>query len=448
VANETIDDVSSVAEAAADAPIIVMVSTGITPMWMVLPATGVVELGRRIAAGKRVEEVDDDKMSREHATVRRERTAWRIADQKSRNGTYVDGARLEGETVRTGDVVLRLGATVFILIADGRGYDAPPPDGDIVIGPELARVYEQVRRLANESTLLIQGENGAGKELVAELYHASGPRRSGPFVAMNCAAIPENLAEAMLFGTRRGAYSDAQNSPGYIQSAHGGTLFLDEIADLPITVQPKLLRTLESREVIPLGSTTPVAIDVGIVAASHRALRTGLADQTFRQDLYYRLAQPTIHLPPLRSRKVDIARMVFRELAKTDRTLGAHAKLIETCCTRPWPGNVRELLGAVRNAAKEALAQKRDVVRPEDLPANAGLFVVAAENDTAQDRPRAKSERDYDKSAIQAALDATNGNISKAAKKLNLHRTSFYRSMVKFGIARNGQSEPDDDDDD
>ena len=452
MANETIDDVSSVAEAAADAPIIVMVSTGITPMWMVLPATGVVELGRRIAAGKRVEEVDDDKMSREHATVRRERNAWRIADgsdrQKSRNGTFVDGARLEGETVRTGDVVLRLGATVFILVADGRGYDNPPPDGDTVIGPELARAYEQVRRLANESTLLIQGESGAGKELVAKLYHASGPRRGGPFVAMNCATVPENLAEGMLFGTRKGAFTEAVNQPGFLQAAHGGTLFLDEVAELPLPVQAKLLRVLESREVVPLGSTTPVAIDIGIVAASHRALRTGLAEQTFRQDLYYRLAQPTIHLPPLRARKVDIARMVVRELAKTDRTLGAHAKLIEACCTRPWPGNVRELLGAVRNAANEALAKQHDVVRPEDLPANAGLFVVAAESDTAQDRPRAKSERDYDKSAIQAALDSTNGNISKAAKKLNLHRTSFYRSMVKFGIARNGQNEPDDDDDD
>jgi transcriptional regulator of acetoin/glycerol metabolism len=448
VANETIDDVSSVAEAAADAPIIVMIWTGTAPAWMVLPATGTVELGRHVVAGKRVQEIEDTKMSRDHATVRRERNAWRIVDPGSRNGTFIDGARLDRETVRTGDVVLRLGHSVFILVADGRGYDTPPPDGDTVIGPELARVYDQVRRFANESTLLVQGENGAGKELVAELYHASGPRRGGPFVALNCAAIPENLAEAMLFGTRKGAFSDAQNSPGYIQSAHGGTLFLDEIADLPMNVQPKLLRTLEEREVIPLGSTTPVAVDVGVVAASHRALRAAIPEQKFRQDLYYRLQEPTIHLPPLRARKVDIARFVVRELAKTDRRLAAHAKLIEACCTRPWPGNVRELLGAVRNAAKEALANSSDVVRAEHLPANAGMFVVASESDTAQDKPRAKSERDFDKSAIQAALDGANGNISKAAKKLGLHRTSFYRSMVKFGIARNGHEPPADDDDD
>jgi transcriptional regulator with PAS, ATPase and Fis domain len=448
VANETIDDVSSVAEAAADAPIIVMVSTGITPTYLVLPATGVVELGRRIVAGKRVEEVDDERMSREHATVRRERNAWRIADQKSRNGTYVDGARLEGETVRTGDVVLRLGATVFILVTDGRGYDNPPSDGDTVIGPELARVYDQVRRLANESTLLIQGASGAGKELVAELYHASGPRRSGPFVAMNCATVQENLAEGMLFGTRKGAFTEAVNQPGYIQAAHGGTLFLDEIAELPLPVQAKLLRVLESREVVPLGTTTPVAIDFGVVAASHRALRTGLAEQTFRQDLYYRLSQPTIHLPPLSARKVDITRLVVRELAKTDRTLGAHAKLIEACCTRPWPGNVRELLGAVRNAAKQALANKRDVVRVEDLPPNAGLYVVSSESDTAQDKPKQKGEGDVTKAEAEAALASTRGNVTQAAKKLGLHRNGLNRVIAKFSIARIGQQPPDDDNDD
>jgi transcriptional regulator with PAS, ATPase and Fis domain len=259
----------------------------------------------------------------------------------------------------------------------------------------------------------------------------------------------------MLFGTRRGAYTEAANQPGYLQSAHGGTLFLDEIADLPLDVQPKLLRVLEGREVTPLGATTPVAIDVGIVAASHRALRVGIAEKRFREDLYFRLAQPTVYLPPLRARKVDIARLVVRELARTDRKLCAHAKLIETCCTRPWPGNIRELLGAVRNAGKQALANGRDVVKPEDLPENAGLYIVSSESETARDKPKQKSEGDVTKAEAEAALASTQGNVTQAAKKLGLHRNGLNRVIAKFGIIRNGKGtntanndDNDDDDDD
>src|SRR5262252_5066108 len=166
-----------------------MVHTGAIPVHRAFPVVGEVRLGREIVCGGRTEEVDDGKMSREHASVRFLRDVWRIADVGSMNGTFVNGEKITGEVaVGASDVVLRLGHTIFILVRDGRGYtDTFERGGDRVVGPELARVYEQVRRDAGVDTLLLHGENGAGKELVARLYHESGPRKSGPFVAVNCA---------------------------------------------------------------------------------------------------------------------------------------------------------------------------------------------------------------------------------------------------------------------
>jgi transcriptional regulator with PAS, ATPase and Fis domain len=288
---------------------------------------------------------------------------------------------------------------------------------------------------------LIHGESGSGKELIARLYHASGPRADGPFVAVNCAAIPEGVAERLLFGSRKGAFSGATDAVGYLQSAHGGTLFLDEIADLDAAVQAKLLRALETREVTPVGATAPVAIDIGIVAASHRELRSAVSAKMFREDLYYRLARAVVHLPPLRTRKLDIARLVVREIAAVDRTLAAHARLIEACCVRPWPGNVRELRAAVHEAASTAREAGRDIVRVEDLPENAGkpLPDVTA---TARESPKsAAAPTTIDKTAVLAALEAAGGVVSAAARSLGLHRTQLYRLMDKHGIARDESEE-------
>jgi transcriptional regulator of acetoin/glycerol metabolism len=431
---DTIDDVSSAAEGGASpAPVIVLVS----PQVRVFDASEPVELGRQvIAAGKQIE-LEDERMSKSHATVRFERGTWIVTDRDSRNGTYVGGERITGEARIYGDAVVRLGHSVFLLVAAGRGYeDALEDRGEHVVGPELARVHAQVQRHAASPTLLVHGESGAGKELIARLFHSAGPRATGPFVAVNCAAIPEGVAERLLFGSRKGAYSGAQDAAGYLQSADGGTLFLDEIAELDLAVQAKLLRALETREVLAVGATQPVTVDIGVVAASHRQLRAAVAEKTFRDDLYYRLAHAVVHLPPLCARKLDIARLVVRELAAVDRKLAAHARLIETCCVLPWPGNVRELRAAVRQAAQTARDAGRDVVRSEDLPENAGQPLSAAAP-TAPARPAAIA---LDKAAIVAALEAAGGTVSVAARALGLHRTQLYRLMDKHGIAR----EPDE----
>jgi transcriptional regulator with PAS, ATPase and Fis domain len=455
VANETIDDVSSVAESATATPIIVMVATGTTPVGRVYQVIGPVALGRQITYGKHVEEVEDDKMSREHASVRFERGTWRIFDQGSKNGTFVDGERITGEVTRTSDTVVRLGATVFILVRNGSGYtDTFGGNGEHVIGPELSRAYDNIRRNANSKTLLLHGENGSGKELAARLFHDSGPRRDGPFIAVNCATIQPNLAEAQLFGSRKGAFTEARDAPGYIQSAHQGTLFLDEIAELSPDVQAKLLRVMEKREVTPLGASAPIAVEVGVVAATHRELRAAVATKAFREDLFYRISHDcTVHLPALRARKVDIARLVVRAIAAVDRSLEAHSKLIETCCHRPWPGNVRELLGAVTQAARRKQAdedRKSKSVRPEHLPEHAGEYIVGADHDTATDRPRAKTGGEITRDEIIAALDKEKCNVAAAARRLGVHRTQLYREMEKHGIprGRNGVGNHDDDGDD
>ena len=429
---ETVDDASSVAgDNEPIVPVAVLVCVGTRPDVRVLEATKKLELGRTL--------VDDDRVSKEHATVRFERGAWVITDRGSRNGTFVDGERITNEVRAHGTAVVRIGHSVFLLVPDGRGYaDSLADGGEHVIGPELARLHAQVTRLGTSPTLLVHGESGSGKELIARLYHSSGPRANGPFVAVNCAAIPEGVAERLLFGARKGAFSGAQDAAGYLQSADGGTLFLDEIADLDPAVQAKLLRAIETREVMAVGANAPVAIDIGIVAASHRELRASVAAKTFREDLYYRLARAVVHLPPLRARKLDVARLVVREIAAVDRSLAAHARLIETCCVRPWPGNVRELRAAIHQAALAARDASRDVVRLEDLPENAGMPLEAPSAVSAADRAAA-TPASFDKPAILAALEAANGVVSAAARSLGLHRTQLYRLMDKHGIARDDQ---------
>ena len=390
------------------------------------------ELGRRIQAGGQTHEIDDERMSREHATVRFDRGAWVITDRASRNGTYVEGNRIGGEVKLPGNVVLRLGHTVFVLLANAEGH--PAPNGEHVIGPELARSFDQIRGHAASRALLVHGEPGTGKELAARVYHESGPRSRGPFVAVNCAAIPEGVAERLFCGANKsGAFAGAIDAFGHFQSAAGGTLFLDEVADLDPPVQAKLLRVLETREVVPLGTTVGSKIDIGIVAAGHRELRAAVADGRFLDELYQRLARATVYLPALRERKVDIARLVQREVSAVDPALAPHAKLIETCMLRAWPGNVRELRAAVRQATGEAKAGNSDDVRAEHLAPTAGQAI--GETETALERPKPAS-REVDKEAVIAALARASGVVSVAARALGLHRTQLYRLMEQHGLDR------------
>ena len=379
-------------------------------------------------------EIDDDRLSARHAAIARVGATWRIADLGSRNGTYVDGVRIHGEVSRAGDLVVRCGGTILLLLESERGHgQAPADDGASVIGPELATALAEIAEHAASPTLLLHGESGSGKELAARRFHEAGPRAHGPLVAINCAAIPEGIAERVLFGARKGTYSGAtSDATGCMQDADGGTLFLDEIAELDLAVQAKLLRALETRVIVPLGGSKGVAVDLGIVAASHQDLRAAVAARRFREDLYFRLAHPAVRMPPLRERRADLPRLVARFLAAARADLQPHPRLVEACCLRAWPGNVRELRGALAQAASAAIRAGRAIVRAEDLPDDAGREVGATATSPAP-APRA-STGELTREALLAALDGAGGNISATARTLGLHRTQLRRLLQRHGI--------------
>ena len=308
-------------------------------------------------------------------------------------------------------------------------------DGGVVRGARTVATEDAVRRAAAAPGLLLLGDSGTGKERLARSYHQLGPRAGGPFVPVNCAAIPEAIAERVLFGSRKGAFSGAEDAPGYVSAAHGGTLFLDELGELDLALQAKLLRVLESREVWPVGATRGVPVEFGLVAATHRDLRAAVAAGRFREDLYYRLTKPVVHVAALRQRKDEIPVLALRALAAVGPTLALHPRLLEALCVRPWPGNVRELLHEVRAAADAAVAAGAAECRLEHLADDAGLGFGAPPAEDAG-APVRGAAGELDPAALTAALAAAGGNVSAAARALGLHRTQLYRLLDRHGLPR------------
>ena len=300
--------------------------------------------------------------------------------------------------------------------------------------PALAAAIAKARKVVDKPAiaLLLQGESGVGKELFAQALHASSTRRTQPFVAVNCAALPETLIEAELFGYRPGAYTGAsrQGAPGRIREADGGTLFLDEIGDMPLPLQARLLRVLQQREVVPLGGGSAVPVDFRLVCASHRRLKDEVAAGRFREDLYYRLNGLTLTLPPLRERQ-DFAALAARllEAEAPGRSLGVAPALMARLAAYHWPGNVRQLANALRTAV--ALLDEGDSLLteahlPDDLleelqaaPPSAGpAAATPVEGDDLRQLTDAR---------IRATLAAAGGNVSEAARRLGISRNTLYR---------------------
>lgn len=298
--------------------------------------------------------------------------------------------------------------------------------------PAFRRLLEQARRVARTSAdVLIEAESGTGKELVARLIHRESPRRQGPFVAVNCAAFPDQLLESELFGHARGAFTGAMAAKaGKFELANGGTLLLDEVGEMPLTLQPKLLRVLQEREVDPLGGTRIVPVDVRVVATTNRSLRTSVADGGFRADLYYRLNVVPLTLPPLRQRREDIRGLAEHFLRKHAANASFPSRLTPELAAgieaHAWPGNVREL----ENFIRRALALSNSPLLGADLLAHL---------ETAADGERAALEagtslRDAERQLLERTLEATGGNRTRAAELMGVSLRTVRNKIRVYGL--------------
>jgi two-component system response regulator AtoC len=306
------------------------------------------------------------------------------------------------------------------------------PSGIVGRSPKIEQAIALADKVARHpSTVLITGESGTGKELIARHIHDASPRASRPFVAVNCAAIPEALLESELFGHAKGAFTGATaDRQGLFEEAHEGTLFLDELGDLPVSLQVKLLRALQESEVRRVGDNASRSVDVRLVAATARDLETDVADGRFRADLYYRINVVRIHLPALRDRSEDIPELVRHFVDRINRRLGLHVTGVTAAAMRalveyPWPGNVRELENVVERAMVLTDGQQLDV---EQLPTLAAPSTRHDNGASPLDLSVKRRTEDLERVLIKEALERTRGNRTRAAKLLDLsHRALLYK---------------------
>jgi transcriptional regulator of acetoin/glycerol metabolism len=371
----------------------------------------------------------DDEVSREHATLRRQGEELILRDAGSRNGTQVNGVRRPEVVLQLGDVV-RLGSWIGVVTMAAVGDPGYRRLGDgALVGPDLSDALAPAFRAAPTGLpVLIEGETGTGKEIAARLLHDSAGR-PGPFVAVNCAAIPESLAEAELFGFAKGAFTGAdQARPGYLRAASCGTLLLDEVIDLPLGIQAKLLRALERSEVTPIGESRPVPVDLRIVAAAQEPLQRAVDEKRFRGDLYARLNGILIQLPPLRHRRQEIP-FLFRELlasAGEGAPPTLSPRLVERLCLHDWPYNVRELALLARRM--RSLFAGETLLSRSHLPAE-----YRGEPAAARAAPPTDDEALL--AALKDALRRCGGNLTRAAAQLDISRPRAYRLMKGFELS-------------
>jgi two-component system, NtrC family, response regulator AtoC len=305
--------------------------------------------------------------------------------------------------------------------------------------PVMQELKELMARVAeSQASVLITGESGTGKEVVARLLHQKGTRSDHPFLALNCAAMPEHLIESELFGHMRGAFTDAKTEKvGLFVQANRGTLFLDEIGDMPLSLQPKLLRVLEERKVRPVGGSKEVPVDLRLIAATHRDLEDAIVQCQFREDLYFRLNVIQIALPPLRARGSDvllIAQSFIDTFAKQagKAVLGLTPEAAERLSTYAWPGNVREL----RNAIERAVALTRhENITVDDLPERIRAYKVSHVLVASQDPEELVNLAEVEKRYIARVLGAVGGNKSSASKILGIDRTTLYKKLQQYKIS-------------
>lgn len=409
----------------------------------------------------------DPTASRRHCEIRSEREGFLLQDLGSTNGTFVDELRL-GEIFLDDGVLIKVGNTVLRFQtstegSEGSDHLTTATDRRIIgSSPSIQAIFTQIMKVApTDLSVIIEGETGTGKELIASSVHAHSGRAQDPFIVFDCSAFPPTLIESELFGHERGAFSGAVGvHKGVFERADGGTIFFDELGEMDVEFQAKFLRALESGEIRRVGGEKTFEVDVRVIAATNRHLEDMIADGTFRQDLFYRLAKVRLDLPPLRDRIEDIPLLVeyFVEQLSTDHRPAptvTHTAM-DVLCAYPWPGNIRELRNMIERAAAlceggritgeflrqelgltERLQQPLSGIRIPVPPPPSGhdhLLPEAGEQSVplrdAKDQIIAKFEKRY----LERLLDKHSQNISRAAREAQVDRRHFYRLLKKHGM--------------
>ena len=397
----------------------------------------------------------DNTVSRFHCEIRRVRDEYIFVDRQSTNGCYfgdlrlVEGSLFPNCEVLVGSSLIRfepLVENIEIVPSDENTY------GDLVgSAPKMRKIYGLLDKVApSELSVVIQGETGTGKELVARAIHQFSRRKDGPLVIFDCSAFPENLLESELFGHEKGAFSGAvRTHRGVFERAEGGTIFFDELGEMSINLQPKFLRALESGEIRRVGGERTIKVDARVVSATNRNLLQMVEENTFRQDLYYRLAKVTLDLPPLRDRIEDLPSLCEHFIAqlKERNSLPAHVRAfspeaLNAMRKYDWPGNIRELRNVVERASAFC---EGDHIQPEDLPADLCARLGMSSSSATPQRPavtpglglkeaKEMMVSNFEKEYLVGLLNQYNMNISKVAREAGIDRRHVYRLMKKYGI--------------
>ena len=388
--------------------------------------------------------IDATGVSPYHLEVCAQANAVLIRDVGSKNGTFYNGARITEVRVGAGAVVrvggpagieLNIELTHMPQIAPSEAEQFGPLVGSSASMRSVFTVLE--RTSPSTATIMVVGETGTGKELVAQAVHGASPRKDGPFVVVDCGAIPHNLIESELFGHVRGAFTDAANDrEGAFEQANGGSLFLDELGELPLELQPKLLRAVESRSIQRLGENTRRNIDVRLIAATHRDLQAEVDAGRFRQDLFFRLAVVTLRLPPLRDRGRDVitlAKYMLTQLGQPD-AIEFEGPVAQALMSYSWPGNVRELRNALERAihlgAEHAIpmagpgGRQRRRMDPEDAP------------DLPFKEAKEQLVVSFERAYVERLMSRHGGNISAAARHAGIDRNYLYRLLKKHDLEK------------
>jgi DNA-binding NtrC family response regulator len=433
----------------------------------------------------------DDTVSRYHCRILQEDNGYALFDQRSTNGTFINKVRIREAFLKPGSIV-SVGQSQLRFNAREEEVEIFPSRADRCAGliggnARMREIYSIIEKIApTATTVVIDGETGTGKEVVAQAIHSLSPRARNDLVVFDCGAVPPNLIESELFGHEKGSFTGAvMTRQGLFEQADGGTLFLDELGELPLDLQPKLLRALEQREVRRVGSAKSAKVDVRIIAATNRNLEDEVRAGRFRQDLFYRLSVVRLHLPSLRDRADDVPVLIqhfldngaFNRKPNAPAVRGVAADAIVALQGYPWPGNVRELVNVIERAVsfcdgdlielsdlpdyvRNARPPPREAVRrPTTVPAGTPapltvsmnpntpapappdeLLAVGVTFKDAKERWVASFERDY----ILQLLRRNTGNISHAARAADIDRKYFRKLMKKYDIEAAGVDEPDD----